>query len=310
MAAIEQTVVAKSLYDRIMTFPIGQPGTEEQFLKRLAAENRWTLDYARRVLKEYRRFLFLIARGAGALSPSHAVDQAWHLHMLHSRNYWDDFCGAVLGRELHHDPFDGAAEHGRFLTQYQRTLDGYREVFGWTAPSDIWPPARDRLAELRGEQRADARRSAAMPAHGRRRAAGGSGGRRLLYVVVAFVAVLLFAEGFQHWLVLLIALIAGGAAASSGSHADGGGPGWEGAAESAYADGGTDPDAGNGAGTDADAAADSGAEEAEETPRRGFWSWFSDGGSGGDGGGGDGGGGGGGGGGCGGGCGGGGCGGG
>ncbi len=41
---------------------------------------------------EYRRFAFLAATAGHPVTPSDAVDQAWHLHLTYSRDYWDRFC--------------------------------------------------------------------------------------------------------------------------------------------------------------------------------------------------------------------------
>ena len=59
---------------------------------RLASENGWSREYAVRVMQEYRRFAFLAVAAGHPVSPSDAVDQAWHLHLVYTRSYWDEFC--------------------------------------------------------------------------------------------------------------------------------------------------------------------------------------------------------------------------
>jgi hypothetical protein len=55
----------------------------------------------------YRRFLLLNAlHPHETLAPTGAIDEMWHLHMLHPRAYHDD-CIAVLGRILDHNPGAG-----------------------------------------------------------------------------------------------------------------------------------------------------------------------------------------------------------
>lgn len=118
------------------------------FSARLARENGWTPAFAERVLEEYRRFAFLAATGAGHVTPSDAVDQAWHLHLTYSRDYWERFCPDVLGRPLHHEPTrGGASETQRFHEQYAATLKRYTDTFGEDAPEDIWPAAARRLLD-------------------------------------------------------------------------------------------------------------------------------------------------------------------
>ena len=84
---------AWSLDDSTAVFP---------FSERLARDNDWSLDYARRVIREYKRFAFLAIVSGHPVTPSDQVDQAWHLHLLYTRCYWDDFCGEILGKPLHH----------------------------------------------------------------------------------------------------------------------------------------------------------------------------------------------------------------
>ena len=97
------------LIGRIETLAIGQIDAALSFEGRLAAENGWTEAFAVRVAREYRRFLALMALSDEQLTPSDAVDQAWHLHLSYSRDYWERFCPDILGRPLHHGPTAGGA---------------------------------------------------------------------------------------------------------------------------------------------------------------------------------------------------------
>jgi hypothetical protein len=80
------------------------------------------------------------------VTPSDAVDQAWHLHLTYSRDYWDRLCGEVLGQPLHHGPTAGGSdERHRYFAQYADTLASYERWFGAPPPADIWPDAHRRL---------------------------------------------------------------------------------------------------------------------------------------------------------------------
>lgn len=137
----------RALLTRIEALTIDPPGAALSFASRLARENGWRPDYAVRVVHEYRRFLFLAASGERAVTPSDAVDQAWHLHLAYTRSYWDDLCGSVLGRPLHHGPTAGGASEGlRYREQYAATLARYAEMFGEAAPAEIWPDVDARFA--------------------------------------------------------------------------------------------------------------------------------------------------------------------
>lgn len=132
------------------------------FADRLAAENGWSRPEAAAVLEEYRRFLYLAATTSDAVTPSDAVDQAWHLHLAYSRHYWDVLCGEIIGRPLHHGPTaGGAAEAARYRDQYRATLAAYRAAFGTEPPPEIWPPAERRFAVW--ARRIDLDRSIVVP---------------------------------------------------------------------------------------------------------------------------------------------------
>lgn len=135
------------LWLKLRDFAFDHPGDALTFTRRLARENRWSPDFARRVVDEYRRFLFLALRAGHAVTPSDEVDQAWHLHLVYTRSYWEDLCQGVLGRPLHHGPTRGGrVEDDRFEHQYADTQSSYTHWFGQEPPADIWPPAEIRFA--------------------------------------------------------------------------------------------------------------------------------------------------------------------
>jgi len=126
------------------SFDDGQPALTFEF--RLAREHGWSRSYTRRVLTEYRRFLFLAIAGEEPVCPSEDVDAAWHMHLTHTRSYWTHLCGEVLGRPLHHEPTRGGPhEAEKHRQMYDRTLAIYREAFGAEPPTDVWPSAEVRF---------------------------------------------------------------------------------------------------------------------------------------------------------------------
>ncbi|MEL6538087.1 MAG: hypothetical protein AAFQ98_21900 [Bacteroidota bacterium] len=140
----------KALWERIKKFTIGDPRAAFAFPDRLARENGWPLAYAHRVLMEYKRFMFLICVVDHPLTPSDQVDQAWHLHLLYTQSYWQDFCKKTLGREVHHGPTKGGQEEkDKFDDWYALTKSKYQDYFGVQPPSDIWPSATVRFGQIR-----------------------------------------------------------------------------------------------------------------------------------------------------------------
>ena len=136
------------LWLALASYSIGPEAASLSFAARLARENGWTDRFAERVLGEYRRFAFLAVTAGHSVTPSDAVDQAWHLHLTYSRDYWERFCPDVLGRPLHHNPTEGGeAQRHHFFDQYARTLRSYADTFGEEAPADIWPSAQQRLLD-------------------------------------------------------------------------------------------------------------------------------------------------------------------
>ncbi len=137
------------LWMRISGLEIGPQDAVLSFCARLARENGWPADYARKVIAEYKRFIYLVLVSNQELTPSDQVDQAWHLHMAYTHSYWHDLCRDILGRELHHLPTQGgASEQARFRAQYEQTLRIYTGEFGQHPPAALWPPVQERFDRI------------------------------------------------------------------------------------------------------------------------------------------------------------------
>jgi hypothetical protein len=127
------------LWRRITAHTFENLSQNLDFLQRLARETSWSVAFARGAIEEYRRFAFLCATEPKPMTPSEEVDQVWHLHLTFSRDYWDVWCGEVLGKQLHHDPTEGGpAEQARYRNQYGATLAAYERHFG-LPPDKYWP---------------------------------------------------------------------------------------------------------------------------------------------------------------------------
>ena len=136
------------MWRAIAAYPIGPATAPLSFASRLARDNGWSPAYTARVIEEYRRFCFLAVCSGHPVTPSDAVDQAWHLHLTYTRDYWERFCPEVLGRPLHHGPtMGGPDEQHRYFQQYAATLHSYERIFGHASPPAIWPSAAKRLID-------------------------------------------------------------------------------------------------------------------------------------------------------------------
>jgi hypothetical protein len=89
-----------SLWNRLEAFTIGDPEASLGFAQRLARDSNWSLAFARRVIEEYKKFLFLAMEAGHPVTPSDEVDQAWHLHLVYTESYWNELCRDILPRPL------------------------------------------------------------------------------------------------------------------------------------------------------------------------------------------------------------------
>lgn len=109
-------------------------------------EQGWDRTFALRAIEEYRRFVFLSVATGHVVCPSEQVDQVWHQHLTFTESYWDDLCGRILQRPLHHRPTKGGAEEqARHWNLYEQTRYSYRIWFGESPPVDLWPDPKQRF---------------------------------------------------------------------------------------------------------------------------------------------------------------------
>jgi hypothetical protein len=135
------------LWQRIRDFALDGESDRFPFSARLSRENGWTRAQALDAIEEYKKFVYLMCVSDTPLTPSEAVDQVWHLHLVYTRSYWKDFCDGVLGRAIHHEPTKGGEQQTQhFSGQYETTLALYEREFGTAAPAEFWPTADERFA--------------------------------------------------------------------------------------------------------------------------------------------------------------------
>ena len=216
------------LIGRIENLAIGPADANLGFEGRLAAENGWSSGHARMVATEYRRFIAIAAISGEEVTPSDAVDQAWHLHMVYTRSYWQDLCRDILGRELHHDPTSGGCERREhYRDRYARTLELYREFFGEDPPEAVWPVPERRFLDC--FVRVDTGRNVVVTSSRVMTAAMAMGGFALLEIVGAGVLAAAAALVIGVFAVFHSAALAAGpqppSKSSGSSGSDGGGCG-------------------------------------------------------------------------------------
>lgn len=163
MASAPRCIPQPELWNRLVALDL-DGSAAFSFSKRLARDNGWPLAFARRVVLEYKKFVYLAATCGHPVTPSDEVDQAWHLHLVYTHSYWDELCGQVLGFALHHGPTKGGAAEGhKFQDWYAATLRSYQAAFGNAPPADIWPPAAVRFGEAPHYRRVNMRGKWLLP---------------------------------------------------------------------------------------------------------------------------------------------------
>lgn len=149
MTLTQRSPEVQALWERLERFQLNDNQAVYGYADRLARENGWSHCYAERVIFEYKRFLLMTQYAGHPVTPSEEVDQAWHLHMVYTRSYWEKLCVGVLGKPLHHEPTVGGVDEGaKFRRQYERTLQIYERLFGEPAPPDVWPPMERRFQPM------------------------------------------------------------------------------------------------------------------------------------------------------------------
>lgn len=141
------------LWNEIKNFELDEPEISFSFTDRLARENGWTIEYSIRAILEYKKFIFLLTISSQPLTPSDQVDQVWHLHLLYTQSYWEDFCENTIKRKIHHGPTKGGAtEKANFTNWYEQTKELYLKTFHSEPPNDIWPSSAIRFSEIEFER--------------------------------------------------------------------------------------------------------------------------------------------------------------
>lgn len=89
-----------------------------------------------KAVSEYRKFIFLTISAPHPCVPSHEIDEVWHAHILHSRNYLS-FCKEVGRDYIHHDP-SPPSERLELDPFFRKTTALYQEIFGAIPEPSVW----------------------------------------------------------------------------------------------------------------------------------------------------------------------------
>ncbi len=98
--------------------------------QRLTHKLAWSSTEAKEAVRRYKNFLLLLLKYPDeVLAPAPDIDEAWHNHILFTREYMRD-CQAIFGEYLHHSPSNASPEEKRAMEEAQyRTSDLYIQEF-------------------------------------------------------------------------------------------------------------------------------------------------------------------------------------
>ncbi|MFY7813696.1 MAG: glycine-rich domain-containing protein [Chryseobacterium taeanense] len=134
------------LWNRLQEFSLDHPSADFPFSKKLAKEENWTENFTRKAIDEYKKFVYLCCKLPNGASPSEIIDKVWHMHLIYTQNYWEEFCPNILHQKLHHHPSKGGEnEDEKHRNWFRETLESYQLIFEQQPPEDIWKLAQSPL---------------------------------------------------------------------------------------------------------------------------------------------------------------------
>jgi hypothetical protein len=121
------------LWNKLLSWDLSR--VKDFLVKRMS----YNLEDAEEIEYEYKKFLFLNIKYAGNRIPmSKLVDDIWHAHLLHTRNY-SKLCSEVAGFFIHHTPTNTDEENIELEPLYLNNTRGFmKESFG-EVNEKFWP---------------------------------------------------------------------------------------------------------------------------------------------------------------------------
>lgn len=96
----------------------------------------WGDEFADQVLKEYWRYIQMLAVSQGMLAPSQTVAQVFQIHQKSNAQNWRAL-NILLIKPLNYD-IKRKEDEKKYLAVYLKTLQDYREIFKESPPIEIW----------------------------------------------------------------------------------------------------------------------------------------------------------------------------
>eukprot|EP01039_Chlorochromonas_danica_P003001 gene3001-3275_t len=93
----------------------------------------WRESRVEKAITAYAEFLTLLITSGDDLSPTDEIDEVWHAHILHTRDYEAFNTKYSPGKKLHHDPLRSLDQDARKFRAI-RTVIAYESTFGHRRP--------------------------------------------------------------------------------------------------------------------------------------------------------------------------------
>ncbi|MBK8847454.1 MAG: hypothetical protein IPO27_13265 [Bacteroidetes bacterium] len=146
-------LVPTHLWDEIVAKFGGQHPSAKSFAHKLSRKLKWAKGFTRKAIWEYKKFVYLGVVSDFSVTPSKAIDQVWHEHLLFSAGY-RNFCTEVIHHNFDHSPelVSLESQTEAFQAQYFQTIQLYKVEFGMEPPSDIWDETKFKGAPLKHKE--------------------------------------------------------------------------------------------------------------------------------------------------------------
>ncbi len=105
---LKERVIDQHLFQKIQGLDLSE------IEKYLMVKKGWSELKTKNAIQGYHQYLYLVEK-VGNISPPQEIDDVWHRHILHTKQYEID-CRNIFGRFIHHEPFPVSVAIGNECT--------------------------------------------------------------------------------------------------------------------------------------------------------------------------------------------------
>lgn len=105
------------------------------FEEQISDYNKWTIDYTKKVIVEYERFMILKSTNPNS-SPSESIEKLWHYHILCTESYYN-YCMQKFNKIIHHNINNNIDQYTK-ISLLVSTIQQYKQYFNNFIHEEIW----------------------------------------------------------------------------------------------------------------------------------------------------------------------------